>query len=203
MNLTEQQIEDLFKGAPEGYNYYMPESKDWYEAWFMVKDNTAIKTIRINDYLIRSCSYALHDLLTDGAIKRPEPKEEIKKETNMIKFNLDKALAGEKVITRNGHEVKQLVKFDVAKDDYYPVHGVLNGVVYKWSRNGDYIDCTEEHNSDLFMAPKKISGYMSISRNSNGKLYSSAVYKYKSQIDIDRETVTIIDLTTIKEGKGL
>ena len=26
MELTEQQKEDLFKDAPEGYNYYMPDS---------------------------------------------------------------------------------------------------------------------------------------------------------------------------------
>ena len=30
----------------------------------------------------------------------------------MIKFDLEKALAGEKVITRNGEEVTQIVKFN-------------------------------------------------------------------------------------------
>ena len=49
MKLTEQQIEDLFKDAPEGYNYYTPDSKDWYEAWFVVKGDIAIKTMRIDD----------------------------------------------------------------------------------------------------------------------------------------------------------
>ena len=84
MKLTEQQIEDLFKGAPEGYNYYTPNTEDWYEAWFMVKDGIAIKTMCINDRLVTHCTYNLYHLLEDGAIKRPEPKEEIKKETNMI-----------------------------------------------------------------------------------------------------------------------
>ena len=201
-NLTEQQIKDLFKGAPEGYNYYTPNTEDWYEAWFMVKDGIAIKTMCINDRLVTHCTYNLYHLLEDGAIKRPEPKEDIKKETNMIEFDLERALAGEKVITRDGQEVTQLVKFDV-EDDCYQVYGVLGGGLYRWLCTGDSDECEGDNHLDLFMAPKKLSGYMSISRNSNGKLYSSAVYKHKSQIDIDRETVTIIDLSTIEEGEGL
>ena len=120
----------------------------------------------------------------------------------MIEFDLEKALAGEKVITIDGREVTQLVKFNVKNDDY-PLHGVLGDNVLVWQRNGRYDIDASEHTLDLFMAPKKLSGYMSISRNSNGKLYSSAVYKHKSQIDIDRETVTIIRPNNNRRRRGV
>ena len=78
-NLTEQQKEDLFKDAPEGYNYYTPESENWYKSWFIVKDGTAIKTMLIEYRIEHSCSYDIEDLLAYGAIKRPRAKGRNKK----------------------------------------------------------------------------------------------------------------------------
>ena len=89
----------------------------------------------------------------------------------MIKFDLEKALAGEKVITRDGQEVTQLVKFDV-KDVDYPLLGVLSDNINSWQCSGRYNIDESEHALDLFMAPKKLSGFMSISRNCNGKQYN-------------------------------
>jgi hypothetical protein len=77
--LTEQQKLDLFKDAPEGYNCYMPDG-DWYEAWFIIEGGMATQILVVGCNAAFNCSYNLHDLLNDGAIKRPEPKEE----TNMI-----------------------------------------------------------------------------------------------------------------------
>ena len=79
-NLTKQQIKDLFKDAPEGYNYYMPDSTKWYPTWFVVENDKAAKKMNIDSKRTYNCSNSLEDLLADGAIKRPEPKEEIKKE---------------------------------------------------------------------------------------------------------------------------
>jgi hypothetical protein len=78
--LTEQQKMDLFKDAPEGYNYYVTEDDFWHEAWFVVENSTAIKTMYADNRAVHKCGYTLHDLLKGGAIKRPEPKGE----TNMI-----------------------------------------------------------------------------------------------------------------------
>jgi hypothetical protein len=78
--LTEQQKLDLFKDAPEGYNYYMPESDDWEESWFVVVDGVSTKGLRVVSG--EKCGYPsqLYLLIEGGAIKRPEPKEE----TSMI-----------------------------------------------------------------------------------------------------------------------
>ena len=197
MKLTEQQIEDLFKDAPEGYNYYAPESEDWYEAWFIVKDDAVIKVMRIDSKRARNCLYCLEDLLKCGAIKRPDPKE-----TSIIKFNLEKALAGEKVITRDGQEVTQLVKFDV-EDDCYQVYGVLNGALERWVCTGDYDDCLGEHHLDLFMAPKMLSGYIACCSNNITKTVDDlkAAKLFASQTGC--ELLALVDLSKIEEGHGL
>jgi hypothetical protein len=75
--LTEQQKTDLFKGAPDAYNYYAGK---YVETWFKVVDGYVNGEINIKTGCVRSTSYKLEDLLECGAIKRPEPKEE----TNMI-----------------------------------------------------------------------------------------------------------------------
>jgi hypothetical protein len=78
--LTEQQITDIFKDAPEGYNYYMPESDDWEESLFVVVGGVATKGLGVVSGYKSSYPFQLYLLIEGGAIKRPEPKEE----ANMI-----------------------------------------------------------------------------------------------------------------------
>ena len=205
-DLTEQQIEDLFKDAPEEYNYYMPENEEWCEAWFMAKGDTAIKTIKTISTkcrVVHNCSYSLHSLLEDGAIKRPEPKEEIKKEEpKMIKFDLEKALAGEKVITRDGQEVTQLVKFDV-KDVDYPLLGVLSDNINSWQCSGRYNIDESEHALDLFMVPKKLSGFIAYCSNNITKAVNNRAHAEVFAYHMNCKLLAVIDVSTIEEGEGL
>jgi len=112
-----------------------------------------------------------------------------------------KALAGEKVITRDGQEVTQLVKFDI-NNDRYQVYGVVEDDMHTWTCKGENFKGTEG-NLDLAMAPKKLSGYVGIYRLIDGTLCMNAVYDAKSQIRVDSQTLAIIDLSTIEEGHGL
>lgn len=69
----------------------------------------------------------------------------------MKPFNLEAALAGAKVVTRDGSEVTQLVLFNIdnACDVLY---GVLESDVHSWLIDGRYFH-SEKDKNDLFMAP--------------------------------------------------
>jgi hypothetical protein len=68
-------------------------------------------------------------------------------------FDLERALAGDPVVTRYGEPVTQITKFDI-----YGTHvlrGVLEGQLVSWCDNGRYYSSGEGH-CDLFMGPLEI-----------------------------------------------
>lgn len=68
----------------------------------------------------------------------------------MKPFDLQKALAGDLVVTRDGRPVTQIHVFKV---DGEPVYGVVDGGVTCWPENGHYNPFTDEEDPfDLFMA---------------------------------------------------
>ena len=72
----------------------------------------------------------------------------------MREFNLEQALAGHPVCTRDGRPVTQLVKFDV--NEGYLLCGVIDGEFYRWGDDGTWgMDAL-----DLFMAPVKKTGWV-------------------------------------------
>jgi hypothetical protein len=75
----------------------------------------------------------------------------------MDKFDLQRALAGEPVCTRDGREVTQLVKFD-APNDRDVVVGVFDGKVNYWSIDGKWDLCSKQLSDfDLLMKHKEKS----------------------------------------------
>ena len=66
-------------------------------------------------------------------------------------FNLQAALNGAPVITRDGRPVSQLHLFECV--DQQKLHGVLGGYVQSWSVDGKYSFSRKEVEADLFMAP--------------------------------------------------
>jgi galactose mutarotase-like enzyme len=83
------------------------------------------------------------------------------------KFDLEKALNGAKVVTRDGREVTQLTKFEAR--DSWELYGVVDGKVCEWFSNGIYAG-PHNPNNDLFLAvePQRIwvNAY-----HHNGKLW--------------------------------
>jgi len=88
----------------------------------------------------------------------------------MKKFNLEEALAGKPVVTRDGRKVRSIIKFDV---DYFPVVAIIEGRedVATFTLNGEYshatftLDGEYRHtrcNNDLFMATVKNKGYVNL-----------------------------------------
>jgi endonuclease YncB( thermonuclease family) len=71
----------------------------------------------------------------------------------MKPFNLEAALRGEPVVTRDGRKVNQVTKFDVAPG-HDSVVAVIDGRVLSF--NGDGCYSAVESQSDLFMAERTI-----------------------------------------------
>lgn len=72
---------------------------------------------------------------------------------NLKPFNLERALAGDPVVTRDGRPVTQLTYFR-ARNTTYKLIGVVDDDVESWSDRGETWSKGGITNSDLFMAPK-------------------------------------------------
>lgn len=114
-------------------------------------------------------------------------------------FNLEEALKGAKVVTRDGREVSQLTKFDI--DTNYLLFGVIkerNGIniLAKWTNDGSYYT-TSESKHDLFLAfePKSIWANIHI----NDKGYPYVKDHFKTECDAKDFGITQFDyLKTIE-----
>ena len=88
----------------------------------------------------------------------------------MEKFNLERALAGEPVITRDGREVTQLAQFDM-KQGKQCLIGVLDYDLERWTVEGNYFLNKTEAQGDLFMKPKENAVWVNIYKDIDGRLY--------------------------------
>lgn len=72
----------------------------------------------------------------------------------MKPFNLEAALAGEPVVTRDGRDVTNLAYFPNVCSEH-KIAGVLEECIETFTEEGFFLDFNEESESDLFMKPKK------------------------------------------------
>jgi len=95
----------------------------------------------------------------------------LKKKNNMKPFNLERALAGEPVITRNGKKVTELLLFKSGKL-IQPLFGIIEGEegYFCFNKDGMYNISSTEASYDLFMALEKKSVWVNVYEDSNGKL---------------------------------
>jgi len=91
----------------------------------------------------------------------------------MKPFNLEKALAGEPVITRYGRPVK-IAGYNEDASCGESVLGWLEGSSFSWARDGQYIlqDC---ESFDLFMAPTERKEWVILWTNTHGGRQSHVV----------------------------
>jgi len=83
-------------------------------------------------------------------------------------FNLEEALAGKPVVTRDGRQVKKITKSDVNHTNPYSIYALLvtqtsnfndvNEIIGSWTESGKYIASTSEENPlDLLMHIEEIT----------------------------------------------
>lgn len=94
----------------------------------------------------------------------------------MKPFNLERALAGDPVVTRDGRPVTQLTLFAVNQDE--PLVGICEGTIKRWYINGDYVPGSNGKSpQDLIMAPVKREGWIIVrSPDENGIRKTSDMY---------------------------
>jgi DNA-directed RNA polymerase subunit E'/Rpb7 len=88
----------------------------------------------------------------------------------MEQFNLERALAGEPVITRDGKEVTQLVKFDAPAANY-ALRGVIDGEIKSWTSDGRFATFSENSPKDIFMKPKENAIWVNAYFGESGNLF--------------------------------
>lgn len=85
----------------------------------------------------------------------------------MKPFDLEKALAGEPVVTQSGKNVTQLTQFSLVNTEY-SLYGVIDGKVHRWLRSGEWDFDNKNHDLDLFMdEPERWVNVYWDSRNAN------------------------------------
>lgn len=103
---------------------------------------------------------------------------------NLKPFNLEKALAGDPVVTRDGRKVTEIAHFKTFYNSQNII-AVLNGQFYSFFENGQYIAQDQDTEFDLRMAPKivKKSGWLNVYPN-NAVGYT--VHPTKESADINK-----------------
>jgi hypothetical protein len=86
--------------------------------------------------------------------------ENKQEEVELKEFNLEKALSGTKVYTRNGRQVTEIYQFKT-KRGANTVVGVIDGCLYEWHESGVW-DSTGKTTYDLFILPEVVCMYQNI-----------------------------------------
>jgi hypothetical protein len=95
----------------------------------------------------------------------------------MKPFDLEKALAGEPVVTRDGRAVAQLTKFDCISND--PVWGVINGYLKSFRLDGSYLNSPSSY--DLFIAEPERWVNVYWDEEKNYGFISSVIYSSEAE----------------------
>ena len=113
-------------------------------------------------------------------------------------FNLEEALNGAKVVTRDGREVKKLTYFDASKNDHYPLYGVVGTLICCWTITGQHHIDTDNNHNDLFLSvePKRI--WVNVYQH-DGMISIGSIYKTKKEAR--RKAVDNVDMQYIKTIK--
>ena len=125
----------------------------------------------------------------------------------MIKFDLEKALAGDKVVTRDGREASSLTFFNT-NSGAESLASVIDGKISTSHKDGKAFNVDTDSTFDLFMAPKKLSGFVNVYSDDGGELFFGDVSddklmsKQLSNIS-NHEIVARIDLSHFEEGHWL
>lgn len=96
---------------------------------------------------------------------------------NLKPFNLDAALQGAEVVTREGQKVTEIVWLKTLS---YPhnLFAVIDGHLHAFNKQGrSYADI--DHDNDLFMKPQQVTKWVNIYCSSGG--FRTGIYTFDSE----------------------
>lgn len=111
-------------------------------------------------------------------------------------FNLEEALAGAKVVTRSGKEVKQLTLFNCAAT--FPVYALIDGQIESFTVLGNY-GYQEDSENDLLLVVEVKKIYINVyEHEKNGLFVSTQCFKDKKTAIINKNNFEGLKVTYIK-----
>ena len=117
-------------------------------------------------------------------------------ENNTEKFDLEKALNGAKVVTRDGREIKELTKLESL--EHYPLVGVVDGILHTWNEQGRLYE-GRETNSDLFLAVEPQIKWVNLYKDLKGNFcigqWCHSLEEAKYLIDPSLNFIKTIEIT--------
>jgi len=109
---------------------------------------------------------------------------------NLKEFNLERALSGDLVVTRDGKSVTEIHYFKTASEGY-PVVAIIDGMKFCYQLDGKN-SALESNEINLFMAPIKKKGWIKLDKKS---LNVSGLYKCEGDaIDACRDNQIVIEI---------
>jgi len=124
-------------------------------------------------------------------------KEEENMTTKLKPFNLEKALAGEKVVTRDGRNVVEIVKLVKAVGSHTVIAVKEDGSWASYTSDGYSWTKGSLSDNDLFMAPTKKQGWVNIYKQI-GNTYVATVYLSEEEALQNRCIISLIDTVMIE-----
>jgi hypothetical protein len=107
---------------------------------------------------------------------------------NYKPFNLELALSGAKVVTRDGRTVSELHLFETLGETF-PLVGIMNGEILRFKKDGTFMPPYQMDERDLFMAPIESTVFILIVKSGVG-LTAHGPYDTMLQLNVNRPYFT-------------
>jgi len=102
---------------------------------------------------------------------------------NLKPFNLERALAGEKVVDEQGREYKEFYLFKEIASVYRPLICLMNGEIHYFNKEGSLNECIPY----LFMAPKTKTYWINIYKDAMGNIWGSMLHHSEDKAERMKE----------------
>lgn len=117
---------------------------------------------------------------------------------NLEKFNAETTPLGTQLITRDGMEVSEWYYFKT-NINRYQVTAIVNGVSYRFMKDGKIDNGIEEHSLDLFIKPKVREIWVNVYRSTNGNVWVGDSFNTKQQAIDNKADSTYIKTIRITD----
>ena len=94
----------------------------------------------------------------------------------MKPFNLEEALAGKPVVTRDGLKVTEIYHFKTGTSAY-SVHACIDGRIKEYTQRGTYYEKLNGSDFDLFMEEPIIEGWVNVYCVNDNYIYISSTHE--------------------------
>jgi hypothetical protein len=114
--------------------------------------------------------------------------ENKQQEIELVDFNLEKALSGAEVFTRDGSQVTELHLFKT-KNGPFQLTGIIDGIYHHFTKDGKY-NLSYKSDNDLFLKKQQIVIYKNVYFNSDSNKLWLGNITYSSEYEAVKQFET-------------